>query len=69
MNANELQSLKNKYDIVGNDPALNRALEIAVAVAPTDITVLITGESGVGKENIPRIIHRTAGEEPENISP
>ena len=60
MNANELQSLKNKYDIVGNDPALNRALEIAVAVAPTDITVLITGESGVGKENIPRIIHQNS---------
>lgn len=60
MNANELQSLKNKYDIVGNDPTLNRALEIAVAVAPTDITVLITGESGVGKENIPRIIHQNS---------
>lgn len=60
MNANELQSLKNKYDIVGNDPALNRALEIAVAVAPTDITVLITGESGVGKENLPRIIHQNS---------
>lgn len=60
MNTNELQSLKNKYDIVGNDPALNRALEIAVAVAPTDITVLITGESGVGKENIPRIIHQNS---------
>ena len=60
MNANELQSLKNKYDIVGNEPALNRALEIAVAVAPTDITVLITGESGVGKENIPRIIHQNS---------
>ena len=54
----ELQTLKNKYDIIGNDPALNRALEIAVAVAPTDITVLITGESGVGKENIPKIIHQ-----------
>lgn len=60
MNANELQSLKNKYDIVGNDPALNRALEIAVAVAPTDITVLISGESGVGKENLPRIIHQNS---------
>ena len=60
MNANELQSLKNKYDIVGNDPALNRALEIAVAVAPTDITVLITGESGVGKENLPKIIHQNS---------
>ena len=53
MTNQELQSLKNKYDIIGNDPALNRALEIAVAVAPTDITVLVTGESGVGKENIP----------------
>ena len=58
MTSQELQSLKNKYDIIGNDPALNRALEIAVAVAPTDITVLVTGESGVGKENIPRIIHQ-----------
>ena len=59
MTNQELQSLKNKYDIIGNDPALNRALEIAVAVAPTDITVLVSGESGVGKENIPRIIHQT----------
>ena len=58
MTSQELQSLKNKYDIIGNDPALNRALEIAVAVAPTDIAVLVTGESGVGKENIPKIIHQ-----------
>ena len=57
MTGSELQILKNKYDIIGNDPQLNRALEVAVAVAPTDITVLITGESGVGKENLPRIIH------------
>ena len=56
----ELQNLKNKYDIIGNDPALHRALEIAVAVAPTDITVLVSGESGVGKENIPRIIHQNS---------
>ena len=47
MTNQELQSLKNKYDIIGNDPVLNRALEIAVAVAPTDITVLVSGESGV----------------------
>lgn len=58
MTTQELQSLKNKYDIIGNDPALNRALEIAVAVAPTDLTVLICGESGVGKENIPKIVHQ-----------
>ena len=58
MTNQELQILKNKYDIIGNDPALNRALEVAVSVAPTDISVLVTGESGVGKENIPRIIHQ-----------
>ena len=57
MTNQELQTLKNKFDIIGNDLALNRALEIAVAVAPTDITVLVSGESGVGKENIPKIIH------------
>lgn len=60
MTNQELQSLKNKYDIIGNDPVLNRALEIAVTVAPTDITVLVSGESGVGKENIPRIIHQNS---------
>ena len=60
MTNQELQSLKNKYDIIGNDPALNRALEVAVTVAPTDITVLVCGESGVGKENIPRIIHQSS---------
>lgn len=58
MDAQDLQRLKNKYDIVGNDPSLNHALEMAVAVAPTDLTVLITGESGVGKDNIPKIIHQ-----------
>ena len=56
----ELQSLKNKYDIIGNDPALNRALEIAIKVAPIDMTVLVSGESGVGKENIPKIIHQNS---------
>ena len=60
MTNQELQSLKNRYDIIGNNPALNRALEVAVAVAPTDITVLVTGESGVGKENIPKIIHQNS---------
>ena len=58
MTNQELQNLKNKFDIIGNDPALNSALEIAVAVAPTDLTALICGESGVGKENIPKIIHQ-----------
>jgi len=58
METQELQKLKNKYDIIGNDAELNRALETAVAVAPTDLTVLISGESGVGKENIPQIIHQ-----------
>lgn len=60
MDSQELQRLKNKFDIIGNDPALNRALEMAVAVAPTDLTVLVTGESGVGKENIPKIIHQNS---------
>ena len=58
MEMQDLQRLKNKFDIIGNDAALNRALETAVAVAPTDLTVLITGESGVGKENLPQIIHQ-----------
>lgn len=58
MDSQELQRLKNKYDIIGNDAELNHALETAVAVAPTDLTVLITGESGVGKEVIPQIIHQ-----------
>lgn len=58
MDTQELQRIKNRYDIIGNDPGLNRALEMAVAVAPTDMTILITGESGTGKENIPKIIHQ-----------
>ncbi|MBR4827178.1 MAG: sigma-54-dependent Fis family transcriptional regulator [Bacteroidales bacterium] len=58
MDSQELQILKNRYDIIGADPALTRALETAVAIAPTDLTVLIEGESGTGKENIPKIIHQ-----------
>ena len=54
----ELQALKNKFDIIGNDPALNLALETAVKLAPTDLSVLITGETGSGKENISKIIHQ-----------
>ena len=52
-----LQALKQRFGIIGNDIHLNRALEKAVRVAPTDISVLVTGESGVGKESVPKIIH------------
>ena len=52
-----LQTLKQRFGIIGNDTHLNRALEKSIRVAPTDISVLVTGESGVGKENIPKIIH------------
>ena len=58
MDSQDLQRLKTRFDIVGNDVFLNRAIETAAAVAPTDLTVLITGESGVGKENLPKIIHQ-----------
>ena len=53
----EIQGVKQRFGIIGNSPLLTRALEIAVHVAPTNISVLINGESGVGKENIPKIIH------------
>jgi sigma54 specific transcriptional regulator, fis family len=53
-----IQAIKQRFGIIGNDPRLNRALEKAIQVAPTDISVLVTGESGVGKEAIPRIIHQ-----------
>jgi len=57
MKTSELQSIKQRYNIVGNCEALNRALDVALQVAPTDLSVLIVGESGVGKEIIPRVIH------------
>lgn len=57
MDASELQKIKQRYNVVGNSDGLNRALDIALQVAPTDLSVLIVGESGVGKEIIPRIIH------------
>ena len=53
----EIQSIKTRFGIIGNAPSLNRALDIASQVASTNMSVLITGESGVGKENIPKIIH------------
>ena len=52
-----VQNIKQRFEIIGNDPKLNRALEKAIQVAPTDISILVTGESGVGKESIPKIIH------------
>src|SRR5210317_1919202 len=52
------QNIKQRFGIIGNDPVLNRSIEKAMRVSPTDITVLITGESGVGKESVPKIIHQ-----------
>jgi len=52
-----IQTTKQRFGIIGDNPKLNRAIEKAIQVAPTDISVLVTGESGVGKESIPRIIH------------
>lgn len=52
-----VQAIKQRFEIIGNDPGLNRAIEKATQVAATDISVLVTGESGVGKESIPKIIH------------
>ncbi len=57
MDSQELQRIKNRYDIVGNNPDLNRALETALVVAPSELAVLVSGESGVGKDAISRIIH------------
>ena len=51
------QAIKQRFEIIGNDPGLNRAIEKSIRVAPTDISVLVTGESGVGKESLPKIIH------------
>ncbi len=57
MKYSELQTIKQRYNIVGNCEGLNHALDVALQVAPTDLSVLIVGESGVGKEIIPRVIH------------
>lgn len=57
MNTSELQKVKQRYSIVGNSDELNHALDVALQVAPTDLSVLIFGESGVGKEIVPRVIH------------
>lgn len=58
MQTSELQAVKQRFGIIGNNSLLNRAIDIAVQVANTDLSVLITGESGVGKENFPQIIHQ-----------
>ena len=58
----DVQSIKQRYGIIGNSPLIDRAITIAIQVAPTDLTVLITGESGVGKENFPKIIHDNSAE-------
>ena len=57
LSPSELQQVKQRFGIIGVDDGLNRAIDVAVQVANTDLSVLVTGESGVGKENIPRIIH------------
>lgn len=62
----DLQSIKNRFGIIGSFPALNRAIEKAVQVAPTDISVLVMGESGVGKEHIPKIIHNESRRKHQN---
>ena len=54
----DLQDIKQRFGIIGNAPGLNRAIEVAMQVAPTDMSVLVTGESGVGKETFPQIIHQ-----------
>ncbi|MBP7101959.1 MAG: sigma-54-dependent Fis family transcriptional regulator [Bacteroidales bacterium] len=58
----DIQSIKQRYGIIGNSPAIDRAINIAIQVAATDLTVLINGESGVGKEHFPRIIHDNSAE-------
>ena len=54
----EIQNIKQRFEIIGTYSGLDRAIEKAVRVSPTDITVLVTGESGVGKEAFPKIIHQ-----------
>ena len=58
MTRTEIQQVKLRFGIIGNNETLMRDIDIAIQVAPTDLSVLITGESGVGKENFPQIIHQ-----------
>lgn len=55
MISSDIQQIKQRFGIIGNSPELNRAIDTAVQVAPTDLSVLIIGESGVGKETFPQI--------------
>ena len=66
MDIQDIQSIKQKFRIIGNNPHLNRAIEIAVQVASTDLTVLINGESGTGKDVIPQIIHQNSSRKHKN---
>ena len=58
MGKQNIQQVKQRFDIIGTSPELDRAIDVALQVAPTDLSVLITGESGVGKEIFPQIIHQ-----------
>jgi transcriptional regulator with PAS, ATPase and Fis domain len=60
MTNNDIQQVKQRFGIIGNNAELNRAIDVALQVAPTDLSVLITGESGVGKEAFPQIIHQNS---------
>lgn len=62
----DVQQVKQRFSIIGNSPGLNRALEVAIQVAPTDISVLVTGESGTGKESIPQVIHQLSARKHNN---
>ena len=66
MDIQDIQSIKQRFKIIGNNPHLNRAIEIAVQVASTDLTVLINGESGTGKDVIPQIIHQNSSRKHKN---
>lgn len=66
MDIQDIQSIKQRFKIIGNSPQLNRAIEIAVQVAGTDLTVLINGESGTGKDVIPQIIHQNSSRKHKN---
>ena len=69
MSPEDIQNIKNRFGIIGNDDRLNRAVEVAYKVASTDLSVLVTGESGVGKEFFPKIIHQFSGRKTWPVHP